>query len=499
MSGMPPDDLRTHALALIEQLDQAERRRLHKLERDWREARQVLTEVAYRVAGLALEKLRRLDPFVPEKWSLDEWRDFFTRYAQTENVAWGMPAAFDPELARRASRLEVEIQQLTQTNEDLKRQLAAAQEAATGLQGQVSDRDRALSRLQAALAERQAVQPSAGPVRVTPPMSHTALALNGQRGMLSDVAAQLQSLTEGLPPTPAGFTRFPCIDIDRQSLTTDHNLQQAIDNHRRRQTLALYVLSRHGINIRARIQQLIAVASGTAYRKNGRLDRILDLMGDERLGGFILIEKMSMTAPTRTNLIAYRLTDSGRELCRAFGWGEPVESDWDRLIRLHQGDREDMKPHTLGVLTFADQARRRGYRVTVMPDTGSAVFRPDVLIERDGERCFVEVEMNDKNIKTHKWANMAQAQGGIALCAPNPGARDNLAAHCASLAVPILSCDLEMLIAGNRGNDDSLVISDPLWIEAGSGDRPSPDSVSGRHLRSQVAALGQSGDRPAAA
>jgi hypothetical protein len=477
MSATPPDDLRLHALAMIKQLDEAERRHLQKMEQDLCEARKVLTEVAYRVAGLALEKLRRMDPFVPEKWSLDDWRDFFTRNAHTENVPWGMPADYDPELARRASKLEKENTQLTQANVDLKSQLAAAQEVVTDLQRQVSDRDHALSRLQAALAGRDgalatrlpaadpppALQPIAEPVVVTHPVTHAALPVDEQRDTLIEAAAQLQSLGEGPPHVPAGFTRFPCIDINRQSTTTDHNLQQAIDNHRRRQTLALYVLSRHGINIRARMQQLIASASGTAYRKNGKLDRILDLMGDERLGGFVVIEKMSMTVPTRTNLIAYRLTESGRELCRAFGWGEPVESDWDRLIRLHQGDREDMKPHTLGVLTFADHARRRGYHVTVMPETGSAVFRPDVLIERDGERCFVEVEMSDKSIKTNKWTKLAEAQGFIALCAPNPGARENLAAHCAPLGVPVLSCDLETLIVGIRGKDDVLVVPDPLW------------------------------------
>jgi hypothetical protein len=302
---------------------------------------------------------------------------------------------------------------------------------------------------------------------VRPLEAQAALPANGPTATLTEVAAQLQSLDVNSLRLPTGFTRFPCIDLNRQSAPADYNVQVSIDNHRRRQMMALYALSRFGINIRARLQQLIASASGTAYRKNGKFDRMLDLMGDERLGGFIVIEKMSMTTPTRTNLIAYRLTDSGRELCRAFGWGEPAESDWDRLIRLHWGDREDMKPHTLGVLTFADHARRRGYRVTVMPETGSAVFRPDVLIERDDDRCFVEVEMGDKSVKSNKWAHLAEKQGRIAVCASSATARENLAAHCASLDVPVLSCDLETLIAGVRGRDDSLIVPDPLWTGAG--------------------------------
>ncbi len=52
----------------------------------------------------------------------------------------------------------------------------------------------------------------------------------------------------------------------------------------------------------------------------------------------------------------------------------------------------------------------------------SPVFFPDVLVEKDGRKIYVEVELGTR--KEQKWRNMQAAQGFVALCARTP------ASHC---------------------------------------------------------------------
>jgi len=101
MSQTPMDETRYHALALISQINQAERDQWRRDREALKEARRTLLRVAYCVAGKAIDDLRRADPFVPDMWSLDEWERFFASHAQVPPAErWGSASA-NPKLEQR--------------------------------------------------------------------------------------------------------------------------------------------------------------------------------------------------------------------------------------------------------------------------------------------------------------------------------------------------------------------------------------------------------------
>lgn len=208
----------------------------------------------------------------------------------------------------------------------------------------------------------------------------------------------------------------------------------------RRQALFLYVLGTKGWSLQFEILLVLGEVegfgpdSGTA----GRLVR----KGLAR-SGFITREHLYLgMGPDgrRRCLAVVRLTEDGRALCRALGW-EPVESDWERLIRLHQGKRQ--RRHAAAVLAFAFHARRRGWQAYVVPEVKSRVFRPDVLVERDGERYYVEVER--RLGLRQKWLNQMRYQKCIAFCTTSKLRRREMVIECEHFGFYGWATDLETL------------------------------------------------------
>ncbi len=60
--------------------------------------------------------------------------------------------------------------------------------------------------------------------------------------------------------------------------------------------------------------------------------------------------KLPGTAPVKFSIL--QLTGCGKELCRALGV-EPVESDWEKIVRLYKG--EEQEGHAALVLMVAYQ------------------------------------------------------------------------------------------------------------------------------------------------
>jgi len=148
------------------------------------------------------------------------------------------------------------------------------------------------------------------------------------------------------------------------------------------------------------------------------------------------------------------LTEKGRGLAQAMGL-EPRESEWARLIRLHGG--ETQQGHALLVLLFAWQARKRGWNVAVCP-TVDGPAEPDVLIEKGGERIYVEVEAEsgtgERRMK--KWKNMVHLQGFAALAAPDEGVRKRLVQEARATSEHGMATDIQSLLSGN---------SQDIWME----------------------------------
>ena len=161
----------------------------------------------------------------------------------------------------------------------------------------------------------------------------------------------------------------------------------------------------------------------------------------------------------RSSLALIRLSPRGHQLATALGW-PPVESDWSRLIRLHAGDAQPR--HTVAVLYFAYQARRHDYRVTILPTVDDLRFMPDVLLERDGERLYVEVELG--HTKLRKWKNQYRFQRFVAFCALTPESRRGLKSECRRWKLPGQATDLATLAKQSKQPPLG-----PLWIDHWSG------------------------------
>ena len=175
----------------------------------------------------------------------------------------------------------------------------------------------------------------------------------------------------------------------------------------------------------------------------------------QRLSQLKLIHMTTMLVVNSYEMAIVRLTDEGRELCHQFGW-EPVENEWERLLRLHSGGIQTR--HTAAVLSMAYQARMRGWETHVVPSINHPSVFPDLVIEKGDERLFVEVEL--RHAKLNKWRNKHAFQGFVALCAKTAKSRKSLVRECRNLNIPVMATDLLSLARVHQKVDPG-----PLWLQ----------------------------------
>lgn len=119
----------------------------------------------------------------------------------------------------------------------------------------------------------------------------------------------------------------------------------------------------------------------------------------------------------QSGLAVVRLSRFAEEICRSYGWNIR-ESEWARLIRLHDG--ENQKRHTAMVLAYTREARARGFRAVVYPGVsekvGEAQIQPDVyVVNRKHSRFYVEVEGRFHRENPEKWHGMLRLQNVVAV------------------------------------------------------------------------------------
>lgn len=115
-----------------------------------------------------------------------------------------------------------------------------------------------------------------------------------------------------------------------------------------------------------------------------------------------------------------RLTPLGRRLMQEIGLAA-VESDWERVERLHRGAGVRQRGHTAALCAFAYHARKRGYTALLCPDvTGAA--EPDALLTRQERKIYVEVQGRGGQAwqRAQKWRNVSALSGEFAICALTP-------------------------------------------------------------------------------
>ena len=376
------DDLH---IKMLDDLLNAERGFREMAERQVRALRGVLTELAYRLAGDRLEQIRQSDPNAPANWKPEDWRNFFLAVSLAPSSdGWGKPGGNGH----------------------------AAETAA--LQAKIAALERELDRRKAQMptAERK--------VDAENPLLPAA-----RDGRLSGFV---------MPKVPKAFEHR--WQVRGQMSKADAEL------HLKRRGMAMRCLA-DGLNVQVEIGRMVGDATGSRYR-SGAIRRVFEALEES---GLITLQTLSMevTGNTPTLLVAARLTAEGKAFCKALSW-QVAESDWERLIRLHQG--EEQEAHTLAVLLFAASARLRGWQAEVLPEVqGSA--RPDLAISKGDERLYVEVEtgtrLHDGNAK---WRMNAELNGGRAvIVARNVAERRVLIADCRNIAQHGAATDIETLIA----------------------------------------------------
>ena len=214
---------------------------------------------------------------------------------------------------------------------------------------------------------------------------------------------------------------------------------------------AIYLLATTGLSTQIEIRLAMARGLG-ANPGSGSLKNLLAEYLP-RIGLVSVANGLPLVRRARLNLI--RLSDEGKELARMLET-TPIESDWERMIRLHSAEQQ--LRHTVAVLYFAYQARLRGWQANVVPTLEGTTFEPDVLLLKDQDRVYVEVELG--NEKLRKWRAQGKYQGFTALCALTLESRYGLVTECKSLSLPGRATDIDTLIKGS-----SQWPIGPLWAE----------------------------------
>jgi hypothetical protein len=414
----------------------SERSQRQAAERMARELAKVLQEIATLFDGTRLEALRRADPKVPMYWTPDDWRIFFAETPLPGVSSWGSAAS--PRVAE-LERIIAELKAHLAETEALVH-LAAPVTGGPVIQAPIRDPrpvqpPKRWTRQDAAKQNLPAPLPVTFdlPEDITPPLD----------GLLS----RAREIWSALPTTcPAAF---------QKSLPGGGRSSEDLKKAYQRRWLTLYLVGGCHINAKLEIEDLLAMVGGMASRA-GSLGRLID----DLLGAGILVGEIAQINPPKSSLRLLKLSPDGVRLFKILFDRDPVENDWERLVRLHEGDR--FPEHTLAVLIFALHARKRGWATQILPPVEGTKAIPDLAVLRGDQTLYVEVELGQKESPS-KWRNQAKLNGGkVALCAATPETRKRLAGDCRLDKLSGLATDLETLV---KVKFKTINEETPLWLE----------------------------------
>jgi DNA-binding MarR family transcriptional regulator len=198
----------------------------------------------------------------------------------------------------------------------------------------------------------------------------------------------------------------------------------------RRMTQIVLLLAEEGVSTASELIRLLGVDKKALHIA---LDSMLDLLDP-------LIESQVVSVGSLGRMRVVNLTDYGKALARALGV-EPVESDWEKIVRLHNGEMQTR--HAALVLLAAYQARLRGWKAEVMPFDPQETpwFQPDLkLTDPEGWFYYAEVETRSR-VKPKKWARMRQ----VNLIVPSPAVRKWMVNRIRDMGIPGRAADLRTL------------------------------------------------------
>jgi len=424
----------TDLLAAEQTLRQAAERDLHELI-------SVLAEVAVRLDGSRLEEMRRIDPSVPSRWMAGEWRKFFAGVSFLSPV-WA---------ERRERSQEKVLEQKVRAQQDEIERLTSELAIAATTQPPVVEETQAPAKPQPAPRRKKEV--AAEPPRM---VLAASTAPDGMTPSVAAVLADLRTMLESLPEKcpMAWATR---LNGSSGPGSKDDNAAKSW----RRKASVVYLIGRWRINSKLEIEHLLALAEGMK-NNSGSLHRILDKLIKSRI---LEGDLQRMSGVFNATLKLFRLTEDGRKFYAALFEREAEESEWERINRLHEGER--FPDHTLAILIFTLHARARGWNTQVLPPVADTKAVPDVRVQRGQEDHLVEIELSTKEHDA-KWRNLAAINGGrVVLCAGTSEKRARLVGDCKLMKLPGLATDIETMKGQCSYEDIDEASPDmPLWAES---------------------------------
>jgi hypothetical protein len=406
-----------------------ERHARSKVEKDLAAYRELLAQLANRLDGQNFETMRQADPGIPANWTPEDWHTYLMQAANQfafRSTRWGPPE--DGISSQEREGLDAEIAKLKHELEETRAHLLIAARKA---------------QLEPPEATRKRYYPPQEGHKAPPVTPETEV------DVLRPDRLAIPSFLETLDDLRHWFGNVPAPPTEYQALAENNSPWHKYLAH-------IYLIGRFGLSSMMEIIELVGAAL-EIKSNNGSLKGL----------SVKLKERNYLTGDTwsavGSQIKYWQLTPQGRVMYKTVFGKEPVETEWERLIRLHRGNEN--KAHAAACSLFALQARWRGYTTTMLPDLPQAgKARPDILIEKDGERLAVEVEMSTKDNIT-KWRNLAGINGGlVALCAGTAARRNRLAGDCRLAKIPGMATDIEFFRSpgyGKPGHDHT----SPLWAE----------------------------------
>lgn len=393
-----------------------------------RDLQQALIEIAIRFDGERFESLRRGDPGVPAAWTVENWRTFFSQVSLAGR-GWNAPELKfqreQRELLQQIEGLQAQVRLLEmQLEQELSSRLAENSDAAVSPKTPVPDLTKSKAMPRAAIAQ-------AHDDDIVPP--------------LDKIIADVQSLAPNLSrKAPAPFDKV----LDGGSRTG-----AILDQVFPRYWIMVYLMGRWKLSTWLEMDIVVSSVAGIKPGA-GSMHRMMEDLIEKN---FVVSE---MIRSPYTSLALHRLSPEGDRLFEALFHAKPVENEWARIIRLHQGEREPQ--HTMNIIAFTNHARRRGYSTRVLPESKETPTPPDLWVSRDGESLFVEVELSQKE-NPAKWRNQAKLNNGkVAICAGTSAQREALVSDCKAMHLTGYATDLETTV---KKKFKTITLDDPLWLE----------------------------------
>jgi len=499
------DDYRDRALL---DLINAEREMRLLAENGAAQMRKLLHTLAFRLAGSSMEDIRKTNPGAPDNWKAEEWSRFFNQHViavAAPNSGWNDSVSLlsiQTEIQTLRDQVETEKGRASQLIQDLQSrdaEIANRDQTIAGLQHAVAQYRADLLQSQALLEQLQSegsddsashdgdlmTETVAGtnqliqPATTTTQSSEQGITLlvsqhpvQGAKGKTQVLPKPEENRSKYAGPAFVEEARFQqmvqaltnwqtprCPERYRSRLEVDG----ASETKARRHSMILYLVAHNGLSTNLEIDRVIATAEKVRMRSNSVKAPLAELVK----AGFLVQETLVLKEPFTTSLVCLRLSEDGKNLCRIWGW-EPVEGDWERVIRLHQGDRPENRDHTMGILILAMHARFRGWSVEILPDVPGPT-RPDLAVMKKGELYFVEFENSANGSKDQKWRNIAALHPyrKVGICTFAAEGRTRHANDCSLLRISGVAADLASLIFDPNTNKplpiDEISSEHDLW------------------------------------